>query len=261
MLAGKRVTQLLIGAVVLVAAVAVTALLSTLGVFAGTSGPASTPSGTSDNVTVNAVAARPNTITVVGTGQVNVPPDQAQIDLGVTAERATVNAALNTANVDMTRLLASLRAQGIASQAIQTSTISISKDTGCCSTVVGYYASNDVTVTIHHIANVGPVISAAVTAVGNDINLNGVTLGLSDDSSQLSAARIAAMADARVRAGQWAAQTGRALGPILAVSEVVSDGTSACTYGCGGGGGGGGVPVASGETNVSVSVTVVFKLQ
>ena len=105
-------------------------------------------------------------------------------------------------------------------------------------------------------------ISAAVTAVGNDINLNGVTLGLSDDSSQLSAARIAAMADARVRAGQWAAQTGRALGPILAVSE----GSSVTA----------GlrmhirvrrrrrrrrIPVASGETNVSVSVTVVFKLQ
>jgi len=259
MLAGRRVTQMLIGAVVLVAAVAVTALLSTLGVFAGTPDSTATPAASSDNVTVNAVAASPNTITVVGNGQVNVPPNQAQVDIGVTAERATVNAALNAANVDMTRLLASLRAHGIANDAIQTSNVSISQDRGCCSSVVvGYDASNDVTVTIHHIANVGPVISAAVTAVGNDINLNGVTFGLSDDSSQLSAARIAAVADARVRAGQWAAQTGRALGPILAVSEVVSDGGSPCTDGCGGAGGG--VPVASGETNVSVSVTVVFKL-
>jgi uncharacterized protein len=263
MLASRRAIQVLVGAVVVVAAVAVTALLSSLGAFAGTSGRSTPASGASDAVTVNAVAASPNTAAVIGNGQVDATPDQAQLALGVSAARGTVNSALSAANADMARLLAALHRQGIATQDIATSTVSVSQNTACCTSVIGYSASNGVTVTIHHLANVGPVISAAVTAVGNDINLNGVTLGLSGDSHQLSAARIAAVADARVRADQWAAQAGRALGPILAVSEIVGADTSGstCTGRCGGGGAGGGVPIEADRTTVSVSVTVVFKLQ
>ena len=59
------------------------------------------------------------------------------------------------------------------------------------------------TVTIHHLTNVGPMRMTAVAAVGNDIQLSGVSLTLSDDNSQLRVARVAAMADARSRAGQW----------------------------------------------------------
>jgi uncharacterized protein len=261
MFASRRGIQLLIGAVVVVAAVAVTALVSSLGAFAGTAGRNTTPAAASDPVTVNTIAASPNTVTVIGTGQVNAAPDQAQVGLGVAAQRGTVSAALSAANADMARLLAALHREGIVAQDIQTSIVSINQDTVCCTTVSGYTATNGVMVTIHHLANVGPVINAAVVSVGNDISLNGVTLGLSTETHQLSTARVAAMADARVHAAQWAAETGRTLGPILAVSEVVDNGTggSACTSGCGGGGAG--PPIEAGQTTVSVSVTVVFKLQ
>ena len=145
---------------------------------------------------------------------------------------------------------------------MQTSSISLGQTTSCCpNQVTGYSGSSSVTVTIHHLANVGPIEVAAVGAVGNDLQLNGVSLTLSDDSAQLRAARIAAMADARSRGSQWATQTGRKLGPILAVSEIVNSqpSGSSCTNGCGGGGGG--VPIEAGQNTVSVNITVEFQLQ
>lgn len=165
----------------------------------------------------------------------------------------------------MTHLTAALRNQGVADPDMQTSSLSLGQVTACCpSAVTGYSGSSSLTVTIHHLTNVGSIEVAAVGAVGNDLQLNGVSLTLSDDSSQLRAARIAAMTDARARGAQWAAQTGRKLGPILAVSEVVNSqaNQSSCASGCGGAGGsGGGVPIEAGQNTVSVNITVEFQLQ
>jgi uncharacterized protein YggE len=164
----------------------------------------------------------------------------------------------------MTRLIAALHSQGVADQDMQTSTVSLGQNTTCCPTfITGYSGSSSLTVTIHHLANVGSVEVAAVNAVGTYLDLSGVSLTLSDDSSQLRAARVAAMTDARSRGAQWASQTGRTLGPILAVSEIVNSqpSGSSCTNGCGGGSGGGGVPLQAGQNTVSVNITVEFQLK
>ena len=261
-MATTRAVRLLIVAVVTVGVVAVAGLVAGLKVIAANPTPSATTTSATTPVTVNAVSASPNTVTVVGSGQVNAAPDEALLSLGVTVTRSTAKAALNAAAADMTRLTATLRSQGVAAPDMQTSWVSLGQTTSCCSNqITGYTGSSSVTVTIHHLANVGPIEVAAVAAVGNALQLNGVSLTLSDDSAQLRAARIAAMADARSRGSQWATQTGRKLGPILAVSEIVDsqqDG-SACSYGCGGAGGG--VPVEAGQNTVSVSVTVEFQLQ
>ena len=144
---------------------------------------------------------------------------------------------------------------------MQTSSVSLGQNPPSYPTPITYSGSSSVTVTIHHLTNVGSIEVAAVGAVGNDIQLDGVSLTLSDDNSQLQTARIAAMADARSRASQWAAQTGRKLGPILAVSEIVDSQSSGCGDGGGCGGGGGGVPIEAGQNTVSVNITVEFQLQ
>jgi uncharacterized protein len=262
-MATTRAFRLLIAAVAAVGVVAVAGLLAGLKVIAGNPAPTSTTTSSTTPVTVNAVSASPNTVTVVGSGQVNAAPDEALLSLGVSATRPTAKAALNAAAAEMTHLTAALSSQGVAAQDMQTSSLSLGQTTSCCPNVVtGYAGSSSVTVTIHHLTNVGPIEVAAVGAVGNDLQLNGVSLTLSDDSSQLRAARIAAMADARSRGSQWATQTGRKLGPILAVSEVVNSqpNGSACSGGCGLGGGGG-VPIEAGQNTVSVNITVEFQLQ
>jgi uncharacterized protein YggE len=261
-MATTRAVRMLIAAVAAVGVVAVAGLLAGLRVIAANPTPSATTTSSSTPVTVNAVSASPNTVTVVGSGQVNATPDEALLSLGVAATRPTANGALTAAGAEMTRLTNALRSQGVADKDMQTSSISLGQATSCCPTAVtGYTGSSSLTVTIHHLANVGSIEVAAVGAVGNDLQLNGVSLTLSDDSAQLRTARIAAMADARSRGSQWATQTGRKLGPILAVSEVVNNQPtgSSCTNGCGGAGGG--VPIQPGQNTVSVSITVEFQLQ
>jgi uncharacterized protein YggE len=240
---------IVIGALIAIAASAVTALA----VRAGAGGSTQTAVG------AGTVAGPRDTVTVVGEGTQNATPDNAQIGLGVSVRRATAGDAMNTANAEMTALLKAIKGQGVLDVDIQTTGLSIYQDQQY--NVIGYRAGNTVNVKIHHIANVGSVIVAAQKAVGDDIQLNGINLQLSDNTTQLKGARQAAMTAAAARAKEWAGLAGRHLGKVLSVSEIVSGGTSGSPCGAGGQcGGGGGAPVQSGQMNVTVDVAVVYEL-
>ena len=240
---------IVIGALIAIAASAVTAVAVRAG--AGGSTPTSVGAG--------AVAGPRDTITVVGEGTQNATPDNALISLGVSVRRPTAADAMNSANAEMTALLKAIKGQGVVDADIQTTGISIYQDQQY--NVIGYRAGNTVNVKIHHIANVGTVIVAAQKAVGDDIQLNGINLQLSDNTTQLKGARQAAMAAAAARAKEWANLAGRHLGKVLSVSEVIGSGSSSSPCGAGGQcGGGGGAPVQAGQVNVTVDVAVVYEL-
>ena len=239
-----------IGAVIAIAASAVTAVA----VRAGTGGAPTTAA-----VGAGSVAGPRDTVTVVGEGTQNATPDNALINLGVSVRKGTAGDALNAANVEMTALLKAVKAQGVLDVDIQTTGISIYQDTQFNS--IGYRAGNTVNVKIHHIGNVGSVVAAAQKAAGDDIQLNGIALQLSDNQTQLKGARQSAMTAAAARAKEWANLAGRHLGKVLSVSEVVSNGSTGSPCGSGGGcGGGGGAPIQAGQMNVTVDVAVVYEL-
>ncbi len=240
----------IIGALIAIVASAVTAVA----VRAGTGGSTQTSLG------AGAVAGPRDTITVVGEGTQNATPDNALISLGVSTRQGTAAAAaMNAANTEMTALLKAIKGQGVQDVDIQTTGISVYQDQQY--NVIGYRASNTVNVKIHHIANVGTVLGAAQGAVGNDIQISGISLQLSDNTSQLKGARQAAMTAAGARAKEWANLAGRHLGKVLSVSEVIGGGSSYAPCGAGGQcGGGGGAPVQAGQMNVTVDVAVVYEL-
>ena len=245
-----RGVLIVIGALIAIAASAVTAVAVRAGAGSGS---------TSGSVSAGSVAGPRDTVTVVGEGTQNATPDNALISLGVSVRRSTAGDALNAANVEMTSLLKAVKGEGVQDVDIQTTGISIYQDTQYGA--VGYRAANTANVKIHHIANVGTVIAAAQKAVGDDIQLNGISLQLSDNTSQLKGARQAAMTAAAARAKEWANLAGRHLGKVLSVSEIVSGGSSGSPCGAGGQcGGGGGAPVQSGQMNVTVDVAVVYEL-
>ena len=245
-----RGTLIGIGALIAIAASAVTAVA----VRAGTGG-----ASTQAAVGAGSVAGPRDTVTVVGEGTQNATPDNALLSLGVTVRRGTAGDALNAANVEMTALLKAIKAQGVQDVDIQTTGISIYQDTQYGA--IGYRAGNTVNVKIHHIANVGTVVAAAQKAAGDDIQLNGITLQLSDNTTQLKGARQAAMTAAGARAKEWANLAGRHLGKVLSVSEVIASGSTGSPCGAGGGcGGGGGMPIQAGQVNVTVDVAVVYEL-
>jgi len=240
---------IVIGALIAIAASAVTALA----VRAGAGGT------TQSAVGASSVAGPRDTVTVVGEGTQNATPDNALISLGVSARRPTAGDALNTANVEMTALLKAIKGQGVLDVDIQTTGISMYQDQQY--NVIGYRAGNTVNIKIHHIANVGSVIAAAQKAVGDDFQISGIALQLSDNTTQLKGARQSAMTVAAARAKEWANLAGRHLGKVLSVSEVIGGGSSYSPCGAGGQcGGGGGAPVQTGQMNVTVDVAVVYEL-
>lgn len=225
--------------------------------------PAAAGAGAASTVTGSAVAGPRDTITVIGEGTTLASPDIAILNLGVQPKRPSVRDALSASATEMTKLLANIKAAGVADADIQTTSLGITQNTDCCpSRISGYTANNNVVVKIHHLANVGAVISAAADAAGDDIALNGVTLDLSDRASQLKGARESAMAAASTKAKHWASLAGRHLGKVLSVSEIVSTTSSSGSpcQGFGGCGGGGGAPVQAGQSSVVVDVTVVYDL-
>jgi uncharacterized protein len=240
---------IVIGALIAIAASAVTAVA----VRAGAGGSTQTSVGAS------AVAGPRDTITVVGEGTQNATPDNALVSLGVSTRQGTAAEAMNAANTEMTALLKAIKGQGVQDADIQTTGINVYQDQQY--NVIGYRAANTVNVKIHHIANIGTVLGAAQGAVGNDIQISGISLQLSDNTSQLKGARQAAMTAAAARAKEWANLAGRHLGKVLSVSEVIGGGSSYAPCGAGGQcGGGGGAPVQAGQMNVTVDVAVVYEL-
>jgi len=202
-----------------------------------------------------------NTITVVGVGIGSATPNQAQLYLGVQATRPNVRDAVSVAAGDMTHLLSAVHNQGVQDKDIQTTGVSVSQQTNCCpQTVNGYNASTQITVTVHSINNITPLIEVAVDAVGNDLQIGGVNLSVADEGAMLKAARANAMNDAKAKAADYAALSGHHVGGLIGVSEIVSTtGGFSCDQ-CGAKGGGGGVPIQPGVSSISVTVAVTFEL-
>ena len=240
---------IIIGALIAIAASAVTAVA----VRAGAGG------STQTSVGAGGVAGPRDTVTVVGEGTQNATPDNALLSMGVSTRQGTAVEAMNAANVEMTALLKAIKGQGVQDADIQTTGINVYQEQQY--NVIGYRASNTVSVKIHHINNIGTVLGAAQGAVGNDIQINGISLLLSDNTNQLKGARQAAMNAAAARAKEWANLAGRHLGKVLSVSEVIGGGASYSPCGAGGAcGGGGGAPIQAGQMNVTVDVAVVYEL-
>jgi hypothetical protein len=177
------------------------------------------------------------------------------ISLGVDAEAATAPLAMNQASADMSRLLASLKREGVQAADISTTELSLYHEVN-----QPYQASQNVDVTIHHITNAGTVIAAAMSAVGNDATVSGVTYSILDPSSEIAAARQRAMTSARTEAVQLAQLAGQRLGAVVSVAdELIGAGsTGGCSEGCGGAGGS--VPLSPGVDQVSVTIYVTFAM-
>lgn len=250
-------TRLLVVCGVLIAVTA--ASLTALGMEV--SRPRSGNQPVAPQVLTLAASSTGNTITVVGVGFGSATPNQADVNLGVNATRPTVREAVSVAASDLNHLLSAVHGQGVHDKDIQTTSVWVSTQTNCCpQSVIGYSASSQITVTVHSVTGITPLLEAAVDAVGNELTLNGVNLYVADQSAMLKTARANAINDANTKAQDYARLSGHKVGGLVSVSEVISTtGGFACTQ-CGGKGAGGGIPIQPGVTSVSVTVAVTYEL-
>jgi uncharacterized protein len=200
-------------------------------------------------------------IVVTGTGSVHVPPDIAQIRSGVTTRATTVKEASDANAKLMATIIMTLVDSGIARTDIQTARFAIQgvyapAQPGVEPKLTGYSVSNQVTVTIRQIANLGDILdrlaSAGATDVGN------IAFLVSDPSKALDQAREDAIADARRKAELYARAAGANLGRVMSITE---DGGSAppapfarSSVAAAA------VPIASGEDTLQDRVTVGYEL-
>ncbi len=197
----------------------------------------------------------PRSITASGIGSVTTVPDRAHFSFGVQAQSRTASQALEAADVQLSRVVAALRAAGIAQVDIQTEQISLSPRTSEDGVqIVGYIAVSSVSVRVRNLDRAGPVVDAAVGAGANQVY--GPSLTRSDQAAVYRNALRAAYADARARAQALAEAAGVTLGAMSSTVE-----------------GGGNVPmplaaaredakatVEPGTQEIQASVTVTFSV-
>jgi uncharacterized protein len=202
----------------------------------------------------------PSAISVTGEATVSVPPDVAQVDGGVTSEAKTAREASDANNVAMAKVLSALKGAGIAEKDYQTSRLSLqpqyAPNRPGPSPIVGYRASNHVTIRVRDVTKIANVIDTLVGAGANEIG--GIKFMVSQASKLLDDARAQAVADARRKAEIYAKAAGVTLGAPLSISEEGAPGPlfrtkmapmAAAT------------PVAQGEETLSVTVNVSWAIK
>jgi uncharacterized protein YggE len=160
---------------------------------------------------------------VVATGEVSRVPDTARISAGVVTTAPTATAALAENATRMASVRAALKKAGIADRDIQTSSINLYPDyrqdqQGGNPQIVGYRASNEVSVKFRDISATGRILDALVAQGANQIN--GPMLGIDRPEAALDEARTRALTAARARAELYARALGKKVGRILSISEA-----------------------------------------
>jgi uncharacterized protein YggE len=187
------------------------------------------------------------TISVTGSGDVYAEPDLAKVTIGVTTEATTSSQAMSDNANAMSKVIDAIKRQGIPDKDIRTSTVSLqpkyeyqypttvsyptgsdkavppvptsSPPTSLSTRIVGYTATNTVTVTVRDMSKVGKVIDEGYSGGAN--NINGVTFLLSDEkgATVYKEALQKAVAEAKDKAGVLATAAGISDYKLKTVSE------------------------------------------
>jgi uncharacterized protein YggE len=203
-----------------------------------------------------------NSLTVTGSGEAYGSPDVAYLEVGVTIGDADVTVAFESVNDTMDAVIQALVDLGLDRKDLRTTGITMwteeryNPDMGPTGEFI-YRVGNTVQITIHDVDIVDQVVSAAIAAGAN--NIYNFSFGIADSTDLEQEARVAAVADARVRASRLAEAMGVTLGDPIIINETTNQGVPLAAMAAYGGGGGG-VPVEEGQLSVSVQLQVTFSI-
>ena len=236
------------------------ALAGLIGCTSGSTDESELPSGLRINI-----GSQQEGIWVNGHGEVNAAPDTAILQLGISAQRASVAEAQAEAATAMEKVMAALKKDGVANKDIQTQYFSIQQVTRWdqdkqYEIVIGYRVSNTVTAKIREIDKSGSIIDAVAEAGGDLTRVDNISFSIDDPSAYRKEARDKAVADARNKAEEIADLAGVKLGRPTYISESVSypvysqpprvaEGAPAPT-----------TPISPGEMMISLDIQIVYAI-
>jgi uncharacterized protein YggE len=158
---------------------------------------------------------------ITATGEVTRVPDVAVISTGVVTRSTTASGAIQDAANRMERVRAALKRAGVEDRDIQTSAINLNPEyryeNNQPPQLVGYSATNQLTVRFRDIRNSGKILDALVSEGANQIN--GPTLVIDKPETALDEARARAVANGRARAELYARSLGMRIVRVVSVSE------------------------------------------
>jgi uncharacterized protein YggE len=156
-------------------------------------------------------------ITVTGVGTITSVPDEAAFTIGVQTQGSTARGALAANSEQMRRVIAAVKAAGVAKSDIKTQDVSVSANYADEGRIDGYRARNSVLVTIRNLSTAGPILDAASNAGANEVY--GPTLSRSDEDELQAKALGSAVENARNKAEALADAAGVPLGPVTSMTE------------------------------------------
>lgn len=213
----------------------------------------------------NSLAAA-RTITVSAEGKTIAVPDIALSSFSVVSRGADPGALSNTNNKKISAVIDFLKSEGLESKDIQTTGYNLSPDyqyepkTGR-SSIVGYVFTQTVSVKMRDFKKIGTMLGGLMPLGVNDIG--GISFNVEEPEKFLAIARAEALAKARMKADEMAAQAGAALGRVVNISEYSSPTPYyADSYGRGGGVQSAAVPtIEPGTSEIKDQVTVIYELK
>ena len=203
------------------------------------------------------------TITLMGRGSIEQPPDVAMINVGVQVEAKSAAEAMAQQAANMNGVFAAVKAAGIAERDMQTGNMSLNPvyeyPNNARPRLTGYQASNSITVKVRKLDTLGKTLDAVVKGGGNTIN--GISFSVDQPDKFQDEARVEAIEDAVAKAELYAKAVGYKVKRIVTISEQefypqppmpvmmrMQDMAAEST------------PIAAGEVSLVQTVNVVFEL-
>jgi uncharacterized protein YggE len=209
-----------------------------------------------------AATSATKTVTVSGSGTVQGVPDTLVANLSVHSHQGSVQDALNDVASDMQRLKSTLVGKGVPRGDLQTTDLSLDPSYDDHGQINGYDASESLSARIHPLTGVGTILSAAATSAGNSVEIDGLSLDISDDSTLINQARAKAFDQAKAAAAQDASLADEHLGDVVSIKEsqqtstppepFYGDALAETSKAA--------VPISAGKQPVSVTLDVVWAL-
>jgi uncharacterized protein YggE len=160
-------------------------------------------------------------LTVAAQAESRRVPDVATISTGVVTQAADANAAMRENATQMDKVMAAIRAAGVAERDIQTAGISIQPQYRYAEnqppTITGYQASNTVSLKVRDIGKLGKVLDALVASGANQVN--GPSFEVDKPEAAYDEARIAALHKAEARAKIYADAMGLRVRRVVSINE------------------------------------------
>jgi hypothetical protein len=174
------------------------------------------------------LSPQPPVLIVTGNADVLAAPDQAIVRLGILKYASSAAGAQTDANAAGQAILESIGKVGVPSSQIQTARLVLAPvfaprtgDSRTAPRIVGYNATNSISIRLDNLSLIGPVIDAGLDAGANQ--LDGVQFGLRNDLPARQQALQQAVQEARSKA-QIMADTLRV--NLVEVLEVAEGGVS-----------------------------------